>query len=47
MRESQRDDTVAGLSVRDERDKSVALREGSMGSKVENKEPPIQTQTQG
>jgi hypothetical protein len=38
---------VAGLSVRDERDKSAALGEGSMGSKIENKEPPIQTQTQG
>jgi hypothetical protein len=44
MRESQRDDTLAGLSVRDERDKSVTLREGSMGSKTENNGLPIQTQ---
>jgi hypothetical protein len=47
MRESQRDGTLAGLSVRDERDKSVALGDGSMGSKAENKNLPIQTQTQG
>jgi hypothetical protein len=47
MRKIQRNDTLAGLSVRDERDRSVALGEGSIESKTENNELPIQTQTQG
>jgi hypothetical protein len=47
MRESQRDDTLAGLSVRVERDKSDALGESSMGKKTENNKLPIQTQPHG
>jgi hypothetical protein len=36
-----------GLSVRDKRDKPVVPEQSSMGSKVENKELPIQTQPHG
>jgi hypothetical protein len=45
--QSDGDEMTDGLSVRDERDEPVVPKQSIMGSKVESKEPPIQTQTQG